>query len=248
LRVIVPAGGFAKRLQHLGVHMAKPLIRVCDKPIIDYVMEKVMSLNPSEVIVTINRRFESDFREWLNSRKYANTRLHVESSTREEEKPGTILSLAMLLDSITEDVYLIIAGDNLFSLNLKDFVDFYHAKNTPVLALYDVGDIELVKMYSCVKLSEDQRVVDFVEKPFKPSSTLISTAIYILPWRSFIKIKEYLEEGGSKDAPGHFISWLCKKEPVYGYVFKGYWFDIGTPKTYEQACRFMESLSKSKAV
>jgi glucose-1-phosphate thymidylyltransferase len=242
LRVIVPAGGFAKRLQHLGVHMAKPLVRVCGRPIIDYTMEKIMVLNPCEVIVTVNRKFENGFREWLGSRSYVNTRLQVEGSTREEEKPGTILSLAMLVDSIKEDEYLVIAGDNLFSLDLKKFLDFYSSKNAPVVALYDVGKIELVKMYSCVKLAEDNRIVEFVEKPTNPSSTMIATAIYMFPWRSFIKIKKYLEEGGHRDSPGHFVSWLCRNEPVYGYVFHGYWFDIGTPQTYEEACRFMEGL------
>jgi glucose-1-phosphate thymidylyltransferase len=244
LRVIVPAGGFAKRLQHLGVHMAKPLVKVSGRPIIDYTMQKVMVLNPSEVIVTVNRRFEKDFREWLGSRGYVNTRLQVEGSTREEEKPGTILSLAMLVDTIEEDEYLIIAGDNLFSLDLTEFLEFYRSKNAPVVALYDVGSIELVKMYSCVKLAEDGRIVDFVEKPVNPASTMIATAIYMFPWRSLVKIKRYVEEGGHRDSPGHFVSWLCRNEPVYGYVFRGYWFDIGTPQTYEEACRFMEGLEK----
>ncbi|MBO3769231.1 MAG: nucleotidyltransferase family protein [Thermoproteota archaeon] len=246
MRVIVMAGGFAKRLGQLGVNMAKPLVKICNRPIIDYAMEKIMVLNPREIIVTINRKFEEDFREWLESRNYANTRLHVESSTREEEKPGAVLSLAMLLDKIVEDEYLIIAGDNLFSLNLEDFVSFYLKMKAPTIALYDVGDKELVKMYSCIRLSDDLRVVEFTEKPSNPTSTLISTAIYMLPWRSFIRIKEYLEKGGNRDAPGHFISWLCKNEPVYGYVFQGYWFDVGTPRTYEEACEFMENLMKQK--
>ncbi|MBO3797963.1 MAG: nucleotidyltransferase family protein [Candidatus Brockarchaeota archaeon] len=244
MRVIVPAGGFAKRLQHLGVHMAKPLVKVCDKPIIDYTMEKISVLNPSEIIITVNRKFEKDFREWLGSRGYVNTRLHVEGSTREEEKPGTILSLAMLVDKIEQDEYLVVAGDNLFSLDLKEFLGFYHSKNAPVVALYDVENIELVKMYSCVKLAEDGRIVDFVEKPVNPASTMIATAIYMFPWESLVKIKRYVEEGGHRDSPGYFVSWLCRNEPVYGYVFHGYWFDIGTPQTYEEACRFMEDLKK----
>lgn len=238
------AGGFAKRLEHLGVNIAKPLVKICDRPIIDYAMEKIMLLNPNEVIITVNRKFENDFREWLNSRNYTNTRLHVESSTREEEKPGTVLSLAMLINTLIEDEYLIIAGDNLFSLNLKDFMNFYYAKRAPVIALYDVKNVELVKMYSCVKLSEDHRIIEFVEKPSNPSSTLISTAIYMLPWRSLIRVREYLEKGGNRDAPGYFISWLCRNEPVYGYTFQGYWFDIGTLQTYEEACKFMKSLMK----
>ncbi|MEM2940755.1 MAG: nucleotidyltransferase family protein [Thermoproteota archaeon] len=244
MRAIVLAGGFAKRLQHLGVHMAKPLVKVCDRPIVDYIMDKLMVLDLKEIFVTVNKKFENDFKDWLSLRKYSNVELHVEASTREEEKPGTILSLAMLMDNLVEDEYLIIAGDNLFSMSLEDFLGFYHSKNAPVVALYDVGDIELVKLYSCVKIATDHRILDFVEKPVNPSSTMMATAIYLFPWRSFTKIRKYLAEGGNRDSPGHFVSWLCRNEPVYGYVFKGYWFDIGTPQTYEEACRFMESIQR----
>ncbi|MGQ9479759.1 MAG: nucleotidyltransferase family protein [Thermoproteota archaeon] len=248
MRAIVLAGGFAKRLQHLGEVKAKPLLKIGGRFIIDYVMDKLIPLDPEEIIITINRKFEDDFEAWLSSKGYGKTRLHVEPSTKEEEKPGTVLSLAMLMVTIAEDEYLIVAGDNLFSLSLEDFVEFYYSKKAPTVALYDVGDLELVKMYSCVRISEDQRIVEFVEKPANPSSTMIATAIYMLPWSSFTRIKEYLEKGGNKDAPGHFISWLCRNEPVYGYPFKGYWFDVGTPKTYEEACAFMARLEGKTSV
>lgn len=226
------AGGFAKRLWPLGIVIPKPLLEVNGRPVIDYAMDKLSPLKPDQVIVMTNRRFENDFKEWLGSRKYVNVEIWVENSMREEEKPGAILALSMLLDEVVEDDYLIIAGDNLFSLSLQDFYDFYRKVNSPVVGVYDIRDRELVKMYSCVELDEEGRIISFVEKPASPSSTIMATAIYVFPWRSFVRIKEYMAEGGHRDAPGHFISWLCRREPVYGYVFRGYWFDIGTLQTY----------------
>lgn len=226
------AGGFAKRLGPLGIVIPKPLLEVNGRPVIDYAMDKLSSLKPDQVIVMTNRRFENDFKEWLGSRKYVNVEIWVENSMREEEKPGAILAMSMLLDEVVEDDYLIIAGDNLFSLSLQDFYDFYRKVNSPVVGVYDIRDRELVKMYSCVELDGEGRIISFVEKPASPSSTIMATAIYVFPWRSFVRIKEYMAEGGHRDAPGHFISWLCRREPVYGYVFRGYWFDIGTLRTY----------------
>ncbi|MEM2915118.1 MAG: nucleotidyltransferase family protein, partial [Candidatus Bathyarchaeia archaeon] len=211
LRAIVLAGGFAKRLQRLGELQAKPLLKIGDKFLMDYTMNKLEELSLDEVVVTINKRFEKEFKTWIKSMKYSKVRLHVEPSTKEEEKLGAVLSLATLLDTLVEDAYLIVAGDNLFSLSLRDFIDFYRSKGAPVIALYDVENLELVKMYSCIVLSDDGRILEFKEKPARPTSTLISTAIYLLPWNSLTKVKEYINGGGNRDAPDHFISWLCRK-------------------------------------
>ena len=51
-------------------------------------------------------------------------------------------------------------------------------------------------------------------------------------------IKQYLDMGQPKDAPGHFPSWLCSsanslRKPVHAYLFTGECVDIGTPESYD---------------
>lgn len=75
--------------------------------------------------------------------------------------------------------------------------------------------------YAVTKLGEDGRVLEFVEKPEEPASTLVATCIYAMPYWALRMVEDYLEEGGERDAPGHFIEWLCRRVDVYGYILGG---------------------------
>jgi glucose-1-phosphate thymidylyltransferase len=79
------------------------------------------------------------------------------------------------------------------------------------------------------------RIIDFVEKPENPPSTLVSTACYMLSPEGVKSILTYLEKGENPDAIGFFIKWLIKKERVFGFVFSGRWFDIGSLESLKEA-------------
>ena len=95
------------------------------------------------------------------------------------------------------------------------------------VALYDCGSLELARQYGVVAVDSDGRVTEFVEKPAEPPSTLVAIATYIYHRNHVELVDRYLDEGGSPDAPGSFIAWLCSRQVVYGYRFVGAWFDIG---------------------
>jgi NDP-sugar pyrophosphorylase family protein len=85
-----------------------------------------------------------------------------------------------------------------------------------------------------VELDSAGRVVRFDEKPPEPRSTLVSPAFYFLTAASLGRLPEYLGEPGlSRDAPGHFIAWLCGQEEVYGALLPGSRIDIGCLSDYE---------------
>ena len=48
-------------------------------------------------------------------------------------------------------------------------------------------------------------------------------------------IETYAREGNKMDAPGLFVKWLCPREEVYAYVFRGIWYDIGDLEMYRRA-------------
>ena len=95
------------------------------------------------------------------------------------------------------------------------------------VAVHDVGDRELAKQYGIVALDDDDRIVQLVEKPEEPPSTLAATATYILHREHVPLVARYLAAGNSADQPGKLFAWLHEREPVYGYRFEGEWFDIG---------------------
>jgi glucose-1-phosphate thymidylyltransferase len=238
---IILAGGYAKRLWPLTLDRPKPLLPLGNKCILDFVISKLMEIDDlEEIIVSTNKRFESHFFKWLKERNYKNISIISEPSTREEEKLGPINAIWEIIKNRPGE-YLIIAGDNVFSASLKEMVKFYKKVKSPVIALFEMDNIELVKQYACVSIGEDLSITDFEEKPKIPKTCLVATCIYILPWSSLSKIEYYLKAGNPPDPIGKFIEWLSKNEKIYGFKFKGYWYDIGS---YESYIKAQEVISK----
>lgn len=238
MKALVLAGGYATRLWPITKEIPKPLLPIGRKTIIDHLIDKVLEVEEiEEIIVSINKRFAPDFEEWAKSKGCEKLKLNVEETFREEEKMGAIRALWTLIEEYPANDYLILAADNLFSLDLKHFVGFYKTVSKTVIALFDIGRLDIASRYANVTLDSGGRVRKMVEKPREPYSSLISTGIYAIPRESAKRIKEYLDEGNSPDAPGYFFSWLLNKEEIYGYIFEGYWFDIGSLDTYLDAFR-----------
>ena len=236
---VILAGGYGKRLWPITLNVAKPLLPICGKPVIEYIMEKLSEINCIEhIIISTNLKFGDDFKRWAEEYKDTRVKIIVEESRSEEEKLGAVKALSMLSQELENDV-LVIAGDNLFTGSLKPMVEKYSRET--IIALYDVKDVELAKLYGVVQIDDESRIIDFVEKPERPVSTLVSTGIYIFPKEVLDMAKEYLCEGGGKDRLGEFIQWLYKRAPVHGYILDGEWWDIGDIKSYKRA---IETLSK----
>ncbi|MGK2230209.1 MAG: glucose-1-phosphate thymidylyltransferase [Methanobacteriota archaeon] len=236
MEAVVLAGGYATRLWPITRHRAKPLLPLAGEPIIDRILRPLDEEPRIETVyVSTNQRFADDFREHLDDRGYEKTRLAVEPTRDEDEKLGTVGALAELIDSeeVNEDL-LVVAGDNLFSFDLSEFVDYFDERGTPCLAAYDVGSRDEATEYGIVDIDGD-RVVGFEEKPDDPPSSLVSIACYAFPADSLGALDDYLAGDGNPDAPGYFVEWLHDRENVGAFTFDGGWFDVGTPGSYIDA-------------
>jgi glucose-1-phosphate thymidylyltransferase len=122
----------------------------------------------------------------------------------------------------------VIAGDNLFEFSLVDYVAYWRGKGVAsAIAVRDVGSRELARRYGIVELAADGRVLDFLEKPEDPPSTLAATATYIFHREHVPLVRTYLDDGNAPDQPGRFVAWLQAREPVFGWTFDAAWHDIG---------------------
>ena len=110
------------------------------------------------------------------------------------------------------------------------------AENTgkDVIGLYDVEDMELAKLYG-IAHQEGDRIIDFVEKPSNPPSTLAATAYWLLSREGISSFLEYIDSGGDRDALGNFLAWNVKKNDVRSVAFRGTWYDIGGLESYREA-------------
>ncbi len=237
MRAIILAGGYAKRLWPLTEFFPKPLLPVAGKPIINYILNNLENAGIKKIYVSTNKKFETHFMDWIVGIKNKKIKLLVEESDCEENKLGAVKALSELIkkEKINEDI-LIVAGDNLFDFELKDFIDFYEKRGNTTIAFYNMKDVARVKgKFGVGIIDKNLRLVDFEEKPKKPKSTLVSTGCYILAKNDVKKVYEYISSGNNMDAPGNFFQWLHTRKDVYCYIFEGKWRDIGNMNAYKEA-------------
>jgi len=236
MKAIVLAGGYATRLWPITKNRPKMFLPIGDTTVIDRIFADLEDDDRiSEVFVSTNERFAEDFREHLAESSFEKPTLTIEETVAEDEKFGVVGALAQLVDreNVEEDT-VVIAGDNLISFDVSEFVDFFEEKGSPVLAAYDVGSREKAKSYGLVDLDGDE-VVEFQEKPEDPNSTLVSIACYGFPADALSLLSEYLDSGNNPDEPGWFVQWLQDRRSVHAFTFEEAWFDIGTPESYLEA-------------
>jgi len=228
VKAIVLAAGYATRLRPLTDTRAKELLPVGGRPMIDWILDAVAEVQGVEAVhVVTNATKAQAFRDWAQGR---DVEIHDDATTSNENRLGAIGDLRFVIDGAgLDDDLLVIAGDNLFEFSLADYVAFWQAKGrASAVAVRDVGSLELASQYGIVALADDGRLLDFVEKPADPASTLAATATYIFHREHVPLITSYLAQDLPADQPGRFVAWLHQREPVYGWRFDATWYDIGT--------------------
>jgi glucose-1-phosphate thymidylyltransferase len=243
MNALILAAGYATRLYPLTLNKAKPLLEVAGKPIIEWLADNLANVPELETIyVVTNDKFASDFQAWADSykaRQQPDLQIKIinDGSRSDDDKLGAIGDINLLLtreDNLKESNLLVVAGDNLFTEPLTQFVE--SAKNAPAtVAVHDVGDPEAMKKYGAVTISANGNVTHFEEKPERPQSTLAAMALYYYSREVLPMFTTYLAAGNNPDQPGRFLQWLYTRKPVKAFQMKGHWLDIGSKETLAKA-------------
>ena len=248
MNALILAAGYATRLYPLTLNTAKPLLEVGGKPIIAWLADHLMTVPDLQTIfIVTNDKFAKDFQRWADEyqTKHSNINFKVinDGSTSDDDKLGAIgdINFVLTRENLTDTDLLVLAGDNLFSEPLERFVEFARHTDATV-ALYDVGDLEMMKKYACVTTDASGVITAFEEKPQKPQSTLAAIALYYYSREMSPLFITYLASGNNPDQPGRFLQWLYKRKPVKTFQITGQWLDIGSKETLEAADKIFSAL------
>jgi len=244
---LILAAGYATRLYPLTINTPKPLLPVGPKAMIDYITDEIETIpDVNKIVVVTNHRFANHFAVWAKDRSEkdladgkipAPIEVIDDGTTDDSNKLGAIGDIQFVIDklAIDEDM-MIIAGDNLFTYKLKDMYDFFMSNRKDTLISVTVEEIEQLKKLAVATLDENGKVLTLEEKPKEPKSTDAVYATYMYLKETVPMIRQYLDEGNTPDAPGHFPSWLYTRKDVYVYRAPGTCIDIGTPENYQDVC------------
>ena len=241
MKVIILAAGYATRLYPLTLTRPKPLLPVAGKPMIDHVLDNLAAIDGIDrIYVVTNAKFAAQFQEWADDYRAKKSKLNFtivnDGSTDDTNKLGAIGDINFVLNKQkVDDDIIVVAGDNLFSVKLGEFGKVCREKKTPVLALYDVGNLEEIKKYNAISCDAAGRITFFEEKPKNPTSTLTGIALYYYPKSTLPLIRQYVTEGNNPDQPGRLVQWLYPRVPFQTWIVPGIWYDIGSKETLEEA-------------
>ena len=243
MKVIILAAGYATRLYPLTLTRPKPLLPVNGKPMVEYVLDNLAPIGGIDrIFVVTNAKFADAFQQWSDQYRARHTNLNFtvvnDGSTDDSNKLGAIGDIHYVLATQkVEDDIMVVAGDNLFSQKLEGFGRFCRQKQAPVLALYDVGNLEEIKKYNSISVDAEGRITFFEEKPKNPTSTLTGIALYYYPKPALALIRQYVAEKNNPDQPGRLVQWMYSRTPFFTWKVPGVWYDIGSKETLEEANR-----------
>ena len=238
MKCIILAAGYATRLYPLTENFPKPLLKVKDKTIIEWLMDDIDEQIDGFVIVT-NHKFADIFKDWAKDRKKVTI---VDDGTMDNEhRLGAVKDLQLALAHCEEDEdYLVMAGDNLLDFSLKGFVSFAEEKRTSCVMCHREDDLKKKQKTAIITVDENDRITSYEEKPREPKGDLAVPPFYIYRHEDIIRIDEALNEGCGYDAPGSFAAWLSHQVPMHAWQMNGKRYDIGDLASYEDVKRRFE--------
>lgn len=237
MNVVFLAAGFGTRLVHIIGDRPKALVEVGGVVLLDHLLARVRGLPEVErIIVVSNQHFVEQFRAWQR-RSGANDVEILDDGARDaESRLGAIGDLAFVLEHLdAERDALVLAADNVLGFELGAFVDRGRETGASVVAVRENPDLEDQRQRGNLELAPDGRVIAFVEKPEVPIGPWSAAPIYYFPATAMRRVREYLDAGGHRDAPGHFLAWLHTREVLYGWQQPGPLLDVGNPVSWAEA-------------
>lgn len=221
LDAILMAGGEGKRLRPLTEHTPKPLLKVGDKPIIEYNIDRLANFGISHFNISLNYlgdQLVSYFGD--GSQK----KIDIEYQ-RETKKLGTMGS-ASLVSTFHNDAVLVMNSDILTDLDYADMYNEFRTKDVDMLIATTPYVVDIP--YGVLE-TNGSKVTSLKEKP---RYTYYSSAgIYMIK-------KEFLTELKKEeywDATDMIEDLIKRGKCVESYTINTYWLDIGKPLDFEKA-------------
>jgi glucose-1-phosphate thymidylyltransferase len=247
MNVVILCAGFATRMYPLTQYFPKPLLEVAGKPVLDYLIEQIVSLPDLQAVhIVTNDKFYDHFQHWyLNKKKcgdFGTTPINIynDGCVDNENRLGAAGDLLLALKKIGKPSRLLVSGgDNIYLFPIKPLVEIFQKDKVHCIpALVETDPAKLQKT-GVLELADDDYVIKLHEKPTQPPSRWTSPPLYFFQPSVWHILENFLATVGNHDAPGYFIDYLCQLERVKALKLNASRLDIGDIDTYQEADRLL---------
>ena len=221
MKALVLAAGRGSRLGNITENLPKPLVEVKNKPVIDYLIRKLIDLNVSEIFINMHYKHELLEKFIIDS----NYRTKI-TLIYEPKLLGTAGTLKSLIDELSTEDFIVMHADNYFQDDLKILKQKHLATNSDYLITLGTFLVLNPEKFGTFELTDDHDVIKFFEKKKDSPSKIANSAIYFMK-PGIKEVVNTLNEYET-DISLHVIPKLLGK--IKAFELTGYFYDIGTPE------------------
>lgn len=243
MKCLILAAGYATRLYPLTENFPKPLLKVQDKTILDWLIDDIDGAGlVDEYVVISNHKFAHHFQQWAATKSQKVTVVDDGTSSN-ETRLGAVCDIQFAIDQLnlkpetlklSASDLLVIAGDNVLDFSLQRFVRYANDKQTSCVMRFHEPSEERLHKCGVLQIDDTDRILNMEEKPAHPKSHWCCPPFYYYKAEDAARIPQAIQNGCGTDAPGSFIAWLCQQTTVHAMEMPGKRYDIGNLQSYEQ--------------
>ena len=239
---IILAGGKGTRLMPLTSLIPKPLVKVTNKPMVDYSIAHLIYADIKKITLALaymGDKIEKHVKETWTRDKLGDVDLQCVT----QDSKGTADAIRLLTDKIDSENIVVSMADIVTALPMKDFMAFHKQKGGIATVSMKTVDSH-TSQYGIVLLDKDHKIYLFLEKPMPMElylssmaqrtdlylhTNIANTGIYCFK-RDILNV---LHSTGLMDFGSQVFPYLLEnKYNLYGFVRDYYWLDCGNYQTY----------------
>jgi glucose-1-phosphate adenylyltransferase len=261
---VVLGGGEGSRLFPLTLIRSKPAVPLGGKyRLVDIPISNCINSGINRIFVltqynseSLNRHITQTYRFGLFSQGFVDVLAAEQTPESTHWYQGTAdavrQSLRHILTYAPEHI-LILSGDHLYRMDYQELYRCHAEMNADVTVCVNPVGLEEAGHFGILKMHKEGRITEFQEKPSDPD-VLSSLKVDMPSWEQFgvtadrprmasmgvylfktDVLVEVLEKVPEMDFGRDIIPTALAKYDVRGYVFHGYWADIGTIRAFYEA-------------
>ena len=232
MKCLILAAGYATRLYPLTENFPKPLLKVGEKTILDWLIDDIAASGEVDGFVLIsNHKFASAFRDWAPE----GVVVVDDGTSTNETRLGAVCDIHYAIGQLgLDEDLMVIAGDNVLDFSLGAFLRYARSKGTSCVMRYYEPDEARLHKSAVVEVDAQDRILSMEEKPAAPKSHWCCPPFYYYSCPDVRRVSDAIASGCPTDAPGSLAAWLAARTPVHAMEMPGHRYDIGNLESYKQ--------------
>ena len=243
--VLLLAGGVGSRLNILVQSRAKPAVPFAGMyRIIDFSLSNVMNSGLTKVGVLTQYKPLSLMRHlgtgeaWdFTGRSRGVKILPPHTGFKDSDwYKGTADAVRQNIDFLEKnpaDEVVLLSGDHIYHMDFDAMLEYHRYKQADVTIGMMVVPMSEIHQFGAGIIDNENRIIDWEEKPEHPKTNLASMGIYVFDYKYLLA--SLYKDKAEVDFGMHILPRAIAEDNVFAYPFYGYWRDVGTIQSYWEA-------------